>query len=78
MNPFENIQNYMNAVWEENLSDSYTNESYGYSKWDIFINISFFEEYRIEQISPYKAMLAFVEFENNKQTIICKKNQKRN
>lgn len=66
MNPFENIENYMSAIWNENLSDSYTNESYGFGKYDIFSNSGFFEEYRLSDISPYKAMLAFVKFENNK------------
>ena len=65
MNPFESTENYMSAIWNENLSDSYTGESYGYNKYVIFGSTGFFEGYRLANISPYKAMLAFVELENS-------------
>jgi len=64
MNPFINIENYMEAVWNENLSDSYTGQSYGYNKSQIFSNTKFFEEQRLSRISPYKAMLMFNEIES--------------
>ena len=65
MNPFESTENYMSAVWNENLSDSYTGQGYGYNKAVIFGSTGFFEEFRINNISPYKAILAFVELEKN-------------
>ena len=64
-NLFESIENYLNAVWNENLSDSYTETSYGYTKFVIFANKEFFEEQRLAGISPYKAMLIFNEIETN-------------
>lgn len=65
--PFESIGNYLNAVWNENLSDRYTGQSYGYNKFVILGNKEFFEEQRLAGISPYEAMLMFNEIETNKK-----------